>query len=35
MVWAIEVAPGLRTLDVLPEILSSIPYNHMVAYNQL
>jgi hypothetical protein len=30
-----EMAQRLRALAVLPEILSSIPSNHMVAYNHL
>jgi hypothetical protein len=30
-----EMAQWLRTLTVLPEVLSSIPSNHMVVHNQL
>jgi hypothetical protein len=30
-----ELAQRLRTLTVLPEVLSSIPSNHMVAHNHL
>jgi hypothetical protein len=30
-----EVAQWLRALTVLPEVLSSIPSNHMVAHNNL
>jgi hypothetical protein len=30
-----EMAQRLRALTVLPEDLSSIPRNHMVAHNQL
>jgi hypothetical protein len=30
-----EMAQRLRTLTALPEALSSIPSNHMVAYNHL
>jgi hypothetical protein len=30
-----EMAQGLRALTVLPEVLSSIPSNHMVAHNHL
>jgi hypothetical protein len=30
-----EVAQGLRALAALPEVLSSIPRNHMVAHNHL
>ena len=29
------MAPQLRELAVLPEVLSSIPSNHMVAHNHL
>jgi hypothetical protein len=32
--WAGEMAQWLRTLTVLPKVLSSIPSNHMVAHNQ-
>jgi hypothetical protein len=30
-----EMAQWLRALAVLPEVLSSIPSNHMVSYNHL
>jgi len=30
-----EMAQGLRTLTTLPEVLSSILSNHMVAHNHL
>jgi hypothetical protein len=30
-----EMAQWLRALTALPEVLSSIPSNHMVAYNHL
>jgi hypothetical protein len=30
-----EMAQQLRALDALPEVLSSIPSNHMVAHNHL
>ena len=30
-----EVAQWLRALTALPEVLSSIPSNHMVAHNHL
>jgi hypothetical protein len=30
-----EMAQWLRTLTALPEVLSSIPSNHMVAHNHL
>ena len=30
-----EMAQQLRALTALPEVLSSIPNNHMVAHNQL
>jgi hypothetical protein len=33
--WAGEMAQRLRALTALPEILSSIPSNHMVAHNHL
>jgi hypothetical protein len=33
--WAGEMAQRLRTLTSLPEVLSSIPSNHMVAHNHL
>ena len=33
--WAGEMAQGLRTPTVLPEVLSSILSNHMVAHNPL
>jgi hypothetical protein len=29
------MAPRLRALTTLPEVLSSIPSNHMVAHNHL
>jgi hypothetical protein len=29
------MAQGLRALTALPEVLSSIPSNHMVAHNHL
>jgi hypothetical protein len=35
VVGAREVAQWLRTLTVLPEVLSSNPSNHMVAHNHL
>jgi hypothetical protein len=31
----VEMAQQLRALTVLPEVLSSIPSNHMVAHNHL
>jgi len=31
--WAGEMAQRLRAPDYLPEVLSSIPSNHMVAHN--
>jgi hypothetical protein len=31
--WAGEMAQQLRALTALPEVLSSIPSNHMVAHN--
>jgi hypothetical protein len=31
--WAGEMAQWLRALTALPEVLSSIPSNHMVAHN--
>jgi hypothetical protein len=35
-VWgAGEMAQWLRALTALPEVLSSIPSNHMVAHNHL
>jgi hypothetical protein len=34
-VGAGEMAQRLRTLTTLPEVLSSIPSNHMVAHNHL
>ena len=34
-VGAGEMAQWLRALTVLPEVLSSIPSNHMVAHNNL
>jgi hypothetical protein len=33
--WAGEVAQWLRALAALPEVLMSIPSNHMVAHNHL
>jgi hypothetical protein len=33
--WAGEMALQLRALTALPEVLSSIPSNHMVAHKQL
>jgi hypothetical protein len=30
-----EMAQRLRALSVLPEVMSLIPRNHMVAYNHL
>jgi hypothetical protein len=30
-----RLAQGLRALDPLPEVMSSIPSNHMVAHNYL
>jgi hypothetical protein len=33
--WAREIAWRLRALAALPEVLSSIPRNHMVAHNHL
>jgi len=33
--WAGEMAQQLRALTGLPEILSSIPSNHMVIHNHL
>jgi hypothetical protein len=33
--WAGEMAQWLRALTALPEVLSSIPRNHMVAHNHL
>jgi hypothetical protein len=33
--WAGEMAQWLKALTALPEVLSSIPSNHMVAYNHL
>jgi hypothetical protein len=35
LAWAGEIAQELRALTVLPEVLSSIPSNHMVAHNHL
>jgi hypothetical protein len=32
---AVEIAQQLRALIVFSEVLSSIPSNHMVAYNHL
>ena len=33
--WAGEMAQQLRAPTALPEVLSSIPSNHMVAHNHL
>jgi hypothetical protein len=33
--WAGEMAQRLRALTALPEVLSSVPSNHMVAHNHL
>ena len=33
--WAGEMAQRFKTLTALPEVLSSIPSNHMVAHNHL
>jgi hypothetical protein len=33
--WAGEMAPWLRALTALPEVLNAIPSNHMVAHNYL
>jgi hypothetical protein len=33
--WVGEMAQWLRALTALPEVLSSIPSNHMVAHNHL
>jgi hypothetical protein len=33
--WAGEMAQWLRALTALPEVLSSIPSNHVVAHNHL
>ena len=35
LVGAGEVAQRIRALTVLPEVLSSIPFNHMVDHNHL
>jgi hypothetical protein len=35
VIWAGEMAQQLKTLIALPEVLSSIPQNHMAAYNHL
>jgi hypothetical protein len=35
MTWAGEMAQWLSALTALPEVLSSIPSNHMVAHNHL
>jgi hypothetical protein len=35
VVWAGEMAQWLRALTALPEVLSSIPNNYMVAHNHL
>jgi len=34
-IWAEEVAQRVRALTDLPEVLSSIPSNHMVAHSHL
>jgi hypothetical protein len=34
-VWAGKMAQWLRALTALPEVLSSIPSNHMMAHNHL
>jgi hypothetical protein len=34
-IWAREMAQRLRVLSDLPEVLNSIPSNHMVAHNHL
>jgi hypothetical protein len=34
-VQAGKMVPQLRALTALPEVLSSLPSNHMVAYNHL
>jgi hypothetical protein len=33
--WTGEMAQRVRVLTALPEVLSSIPSNHMVAHNHL
>jgi hypothetical protein len=33
--WAGEMTQWLRALTALPEVLNSIPSNHMVAHNHL
>ena len=33
--WAGEMAQRLRPLPAFPEVLSSIPTNHMVAHNHV
>ena len=35
VVWAGELAQWLRALAALPEVLSSIPNNYMMAHNHL
>jgi hypothetical protein len=35
MCWAGEMAQRLRAQTALPEVLHSIPSNHMVAHNHL
>jgi hypothetical protein len=35
IIWSGEMAQQLRALTALPEVLSSIPSNHMVAHNHL
>jgi hypothetical protein len=34
-IWTGEMAQRLRALTTLPEVLSSIPSNHMMAHNHL
>jgi hypothetical protein len=33
--WAGEMAQWLRAVNSLPEVMSSIPSNHIVAHNHL
>jgi hypothetical protein len=33
--WAAEMAQQLRVLTALPEVLSSVPSNYVVAHNHL
>jgi hypothetical protein len=35
MFWAGEMAQWLRAMTALPEVLSSVPSNHMVAHNHV